>query len=170
MPLGKKCIEIGVVDMDFTVIGDLVRKGGVYDDIEGSTIDELYKTICQIVPLPEGLTKDALYSALIEREKILSTAVGNGIALPHARAPMLKSTDDQEICVVYLKNPINMGAPDERSVFVMFLLLTANPQMHLDILSRLVMLFRKGPFYKLLEERAGKDKLLEMIKSESTLN
>lgn len=150
--------------MDLSEIAKLIDKGGVYDGIEGNTSEDVYKAISQIVPVPEGITRDALYSALVEREKVLSTAVGNGIALPHARAPILKSIDDQEICVIYLKKPINMFAPDGCSVFVMFLLLTANPQVHLDILSRLVTLFRMPPFYKLLEEKAGKSALLEKIK------
>lgn len=150
-------------DMEAKGIAELISKGGVISGMEGSTTDEIYKAVCQVIPLPEGITKETLYTALVEREKVLSTAVGNGIALPHARAPILKSLDDQEICVVYLKNPINMGAPDEKSVFVMFFLLTANPQVHLDILSSLVSLFRKPAFYKLLEEGAGKERLIEMI-------
>lgn len=149
--------------MQTNVIADLIRKGGVFDGIEGNTPEEVYKAVCQIVPLPEGITRETLYSALVEREKVLSTAVGGGIALPHARAPLLKSVNEQEICVIYLKNPINMGAPDAKNVFVMFLLLTANPQAHLDVLSRLVTLFKKPSFYSLLEKRAGKDALVEDI-------
>lgn len=150
--------------MEAEVIADLIKKGGVYSGIEGSTPETVYKAMVQIVPLPAGLQRDALYDALMEREKILSTAVGRGIALPHARVPIIKDASDQEICVVYLKNPISMGSPDERNVFVMFMLLTANSQMHLDILGQLVTLFKRPSFYALLEKGASKDALIEEIK------
>lgn len=150
--------------MESSVIADLIMKGGVYSGIEGNTCEVVYKAMTGLVPLPEGLSKDTLYTALVEREKILSTAVGRGIALPHARVPIIKNISDQEICVAYLENPIRMGAPDERNVFVMFLLLTANSQMHLDILGQLVTLFKRPSFYSLLEKRADKNALIEEIK------
>jgi PTS system nitrogen regulatory IIA component len=110
------------------------------------------------------MNAESVYNALAAREHVLSTAVGNGIALPHARAPIMKSEDDQQICIVYLKNPIDMKAPDERRVFVMFVLLTFNSQSHLRILSSLVTLFRKPQFRKLLEKHAGEAELLNAIR------
>ena len=98
------------------------------------------------------------------REQILSTAVGNGIALPHARSPIMKAEEDQRICVVYLKEPMDMKAPDEKKVSVMFILLTSNPQTHLKVLSTLVGLFRKNSFRKLLDEHADEAQLLNAIK------
>lgn len=151
--------------MKSSTIANLIRKGGVLSGVEGSTPEEVYKAVCNAVPLPEGINRDALCSALVEREKVLSTAVGSGIALPHTRVPLLKSVDDQEICVIYLKEPISMGSPDARNVFVMFLLLTANPQVHLEVLSTLVKLFRKPSFYSLLEKQAGADELIEAIEN-----
>jgi nitrogen PTS system EIIA component len=145
-------------------IAQLIQKGGVYDNVEGETPEEVYKKISTVIPLPAGMTAEAVYDALSAREHVLSTAVGNGIALPHARAPIMKSEEDQQICIVYLKNPIDMKAPDERKVFVMFVLLTFNSQSHLRILSSLVTLFRKPQFRKLLEKHAGQEELLDAIR------
>lgn len=145
-------------------IARLIHKGGVYDNVEGETPEDVYRNISTMIPLPSDTTAESVYDALTARERVLSTAVGNGIALPHARAPIMKSEEEQQVCIVYLKNPIDMKAPDERRVFVMFVLLTFNSQSHLRILSSLVTLFRKSQFRKLLEKHAGEAELLNAIR------
>ena len=148
-------------DIDIT---KLIRQGGIYKDVEGSTPAEIYKNVTQKMDLPEGITAEFVTSALIAREEVLSTAVGNGIALPHARSPIMKTDEDQRICIVYLKNPIDMKAPDERMVHVMFILLTHNPQVHLEILSSLAGLFRSLQFRKALEDRADEATITNLIR------
>ena len=145
-------------------LGELIHRGGVYDNIEGNTPEEIYDKISRIMSLPDDVMPETVYKALCAREQVLSTAVGNGLALPHARAPIMKSEDEQRICVVYLKNPIDMKAPDDRKVSVMFVLLTFNSQSHLKILSCLVTLFRKPQFRRLLEKKAGEAELLAAVR------
>mgnify|MGYP002520675220 FL=1 len=145
-------------------IAGLIHKGGILKDIDGNTPEEIYQKVCTMIDLPDGMTAEHVYNALCAREEVLSTAVGNGIALPHARSPIMKSEEEQRICVVYLKHPIDMNAPDEREVYVMFILLTCNPQVHLKILSALAGLFRKPQFRKALESGAGEAELLNLIR------
>ena len=142
----------------------LIHRGGVFFDIEGATPQEVYKNISEKIEKPEGVTSDLIYNALCAREQVLSTAVGNGIALPHARASIIKSDENQKICVVYLKKPIDMQAPDERDVCVMFVLLTHNSQVHLRVLTELAGLFRNLRFRKALEAHAGEAELLSLIR------
>lgn len=145
-------------------ITQLIHRGGIFKNVEGNSPKEVYSKISKMIDLPDGMTSEQVYNALCAREEVLSTAVGNGIALPHARAPIMKNEKDQRICVVYLKNPIDMKAPDERSVFVMFILLTHNSQIHLKILSSLAGLFRSAQFRKALEEQADEAVLSSLIK------
>jgi len=149
---------------DIFDISPLIHRGGVFMDVEGSTPEEIYEKISKMLVLPDSIPSEQVYNALCAREKILSTAVGNGIALPHARSPIMKDEEDQRICVVYLKEPMDMHAPDDKKVHVMFILLTQNSQTHLKVLSTLVGLFRKSSFRKLLEEHAGEAQLLNAIK------
>ena len=146
-------------------LAELIHKGGVFKDVEGSSPEEIYKKITEMINLPAGLSAETVYNALCDREKIMSTAVGNGIALPHARIPLLKDEGDQRICVIYLKNPIDMNAPDERKVFVMFIILSANQHSHLQVLSDLVQLFQKKEFKKLLEQNSSEAELLNAIRN-----
>ena len=153
------------MDGDFEVdLAQLIHRGGVFKNVEGSTPQEIYSKVCKMIDLPEGLTSDDVYNALCAREVVLSTAVGNGIALPHARSPIMKNESEQRICVVYLKNPIDMKAPDEREVFVMFILLAHNSQIHLKVLSSLASLFRDPKFKKALELRSDEAVLASIIK------
>ena len=63
-----------------------------------------------------------------------------------------------------MKQPINMNAPDERFVHVMFVLLTQNPQDHLKVLSTLAGLFRDVSFRKALENNASEAELINLIR------
>jgi PTS system nitrogen regulatory IIA component len=117
-----------------------------------------------LIKFPESITSDAVFNALCAREKIMSTAVGNGIALPHASVPIIKEEEEQRVCVVYLKEPLDMNAPDEMKVHTMFVILTQNRQTHLQVLSRLVSLLRDTSFLKLLENQANGVDLIEKIK------
>ena len=145
-------------------LAQLIHRGGVFKNVEGNTPQEIYAKVCKMIDLPDGMTSETVYNALCAREEVLSTAVGNGIALPHARAPIMRNESEQRICVVYLKNPIDMKAPDEREVFVMFILLAHNSQIHLKVLSSLAALFRDSNFKKALEARADEATLSSIIK------
>ncbi len=146
-------------------LADLIRKGGVFKDVEGSSPEEIYKKITDKIDFGSEISSELVYKSLCDREKIMSTAVGNGIALPHARIPVIKDEKAQKICIVYLKNPIDMNAPDDRKVFVMFVILTANQQTHLKVLSALVQIFNDNDFKKLLEQHASETELLNSIKN-----
>lgn len=145
-------------------IAELIHRGGIFNDVEGDTPQEIYEKFSKMISLPEGMTSEQVYSALCAREAVLSTAVGNGIALPHARAPIMKEEAAQRICVLYLKKPINMSAPDDREVHVMFVLLTHNSQIHLKVLSVLAGLFRSVRFRRALENKAGEEELSALIR------
>ncbi len=145
-------------------IGDLLIRGGTFDDLQGNTPVEIYKDLCSKMPLPENVDRENVYAGLCSRELIMSTAVGRGIALPHCRGTILKNNDDQQITVCYLKNPIDMNAPDGRKVSVMFVLLTSNSQTHLEVLSRLVQLFKEEKFRELLNRHASAEELAEVAK------
>ncbi len=142
---------------------EMIHRGGIFKDVEGSTPQEVFANVCKMMSFPDGMTSEQVYNALCAREEVLSTAVGNGIALPHARAPIVKDENEQRICVVYLKNPIDMSAPDERSVYVMFILLTQNSQTHIKVLSELAALFSNVNFRRVLETRADEPELFNII-------
>ncbi len=144
-------------------IAAMIHRGGVFE-LDGNNAQDVYKKISTMVRLPEGVQPAALYKALCEREQVLTTAVGNGIALPHTRTPILTNTDSETICVVYLKNPIDMKALDGKPVSVMFILLAAKAQTHLGVLPRLAGLFNNPRFKLALERKTGEERLAALIR------
>lgn len=140
-------------------VGDLILRGGVINSIDANTPFEVYEQIKTKIKLPKSVTPDILQEGLSARERVLSTAVGRGIALPHCRDILLSGGDEQQITVVYLKEPIDMNAPDGRKVDTMFVLLTSNSQSHLQVLSRLAGLIKDDSFVELLRSRASAEEL-----------
>jgi PTS system nitrogen regulatory IIA component len=142
-------------------IGDLILRGGVIGNVDADTPFEVYEQIKTKIKLPKSVTPAQLLEGLSAREKVLSTAVGRGIALPHCRDILLTGSDEQQITVVYLKEPIDMNAPDGRKVDTMFVLLTSNSQSHLQVLSRLAGLIKDDSFVELLRSRASAEELAD---------
>ena len=142
-------------------IGDLILRGGVIGNVDADTPFEVYEQIKTKIKLPKSVTPDILQEGLSARERVLSTAVGRGIALPHCRDILLTGSDEQQITVVYLKEPIDMNAPDGRKVDTMFVLLTSNSQSHLQVLSRLAGLIKDDSFVELLRSRASAEELAD---------
>lgn len=145
-------------------IAELIQKGDILFDVKGTSPKDVFKNVIDKIEYPKGLTPENLYTELCQREDLMSTAVGNGISLPHSRYPILKNSEDQRIIVCYLKNNLQMNAPDGRLVDTMFVLLTSSPQFHLKVLSQLAFLFQNKEFRNTLEKKPNKAELLEAVK------
>ncbi len=141
-----------------------IRKGGVHFNIKGSRTEEIYRNMVAQTELPEGISRDTFLTELCQREELMSTAVGNGIALPHPRSPILKDPGEQRIVVYYLDKPAMLNPPDSRPIYVLFMLLTANTQTHLKILSQLAFLFQKPDFRAILEKKPAMEELLAAVR------
>lgn len=151
------------MDMDVN-LSELIHRGGVYFNVKGKTPQEIYKTISKAIVLPPELSSETLYNELCQREELMSTAVGNGIALPHPRYPLLKKLEEQRIIVCFLDNPLIMNAPDSKPVYVMLILLTSSSQVHLKVLSQLAFLFQKKEFRSILEKKPSESELITAVK------
>ena len=88
-----------------------------------------------------GIAQREIYDALMERERLGSTGVGNGIAIPHAKLPGL---DRLWGLFARLETPIDFDSIDEQPVDLMFLLLapTGAGADHLKALARVSRLLR----------------------------
>lgn len=83
-----------------------------------------------------GLSRALVTDSLFSRERLGSTGLGHGVAIPHGRIKGLKSP---MAAVFQLANPISFDAPDEQSVSLLIFLLVpeAATQKHLEILSEI---------------------------------
>lgn len=145
-------------------ICSLIERGGIYTGIPGNTAEEIYENLFKIVPLPECCKRINVAEELIARERILSTAVGNGVAIPHPRRPLMKTEKDQRIIVCYPENPVGMRAPDRKAVYAMFIILAESSKLHLEALSSLAKALKSSEFRSVLETRPNQYDLLVLLK------
>lgn len=145
-------------------IYELIKKGGIFYDVPGKNIEECLKNICTKLNLPENLSKDLFLSELLKREEMLSTAVGNGIAIPHTRPLLLKESDSQRIFVCFPKEFLDMDAPDGRKVSALFILLTSNSEDHLLVLKQFARMIQNVEVRRAIEQQSPEEEFLECIK------
>jgi nitrogen PTS system EIIA component len=147
-----------------------IKEGGVYYRIEGDTKSAVLRSIVDTIRLPEGVDKSYLYSLLMAREGLGSTAIGDGIAIPHARSPIVHPVEHPMVSLCFLEKPVEYGALDGKPVYALFVLVSPTVRTHLHLLSRLSYCLREVEFQAMLQRRGLRDELSEAIrKIESSL-
>lgn len=109
-----------------------------------------------------GLNRALITDSLFARERLGSTGLGHGVAIPHGRIKGLK----QPMAAVFqLLNPIGFDAPDEKPVNLMIFLLVpeAATQKHLEILSEIAELLSDAPLRDRLQTAPEGDVLHQLI-------
>lgn len=140
-----------------------VQNGGVLYDVTGPDKPAILRSVVEHLPLPAGMDRDYFYQLFMAREALSSTGVGNGIALPHARNPVVLHLTRPAVVVSFLKQPVDFGALDGKPVFVLFTLLSPTTRAHLQILSRLSFALRDPQFLIALERKAPREELLDRL-------
>jgi PTS system nitrogen regulatory IIA component len=128
-----------------------MKRGGVLYDIKGDDVETALKSAVENMPLLSKTSKKELYQLLLERERLTSTGIGKGVAIPHPRDPLSDAFKSPIISTCFLEKPIDFGAVDDRPVFVMFILLSQSIKIHLHLLSRFSFCVRDNSFVEFLK-------------------
>jgi PTS system nitrogen regulatory IIA component len=122
------------------LITPLLNPANVLADVEASSKKRLFEQAGQLFQASHGVTANEVFESLFSREKLGSTALGYGIAIPHGRIKHLKETAS---AFIRLKSPIEFDAPDRQPVDLVFFLLApaAATEVHLQILGELAAMF-----------------------------
>ncbi len=142
---------------------DALEAGGVFYRIEGNTREEVLTNVVSHIRLPEEVDRDYLAQVLISREQLASTAIGDGIAIPHPRSPGLLNIAGSKMSLCFLEKPVDYFAMDGRPVNVLLLIIAQNLRAHLHLLSRLGFVLRDRKFRKTLEEAEGREKIFAAL-------
>lgn len=142
----------------------MIREGGVYYNISGSKPEEVFTDVVSQLVLPPGIDRNALLDGLCQREKLMTTSIGYGIAIPHPRTPLISEANNERIFVCFLDKPANFGAMDGKLVYVLFVILASGAQSHLKVLSRLSWLFQQEAFREVLKKKPNTGELISAIK------
>ena len=120
----------------------LLRAGGIYPDIAGESRLDVLRDLVDRLPLDREEDRRALVASLEARERLCSTAVGGGIAVPHARSTGASAPPDPLVALGLLREPIEFGAADGKKVHALFLVIAPNASVHLAAMSQLGRMLR----------------------------
>jgi PTS system nitrogen regulatory IIA component len=153
--------EPGEEEVALPSLVEALTSGGVVYRVDGRTRDEVLLAAVQATRLPEGVSTDFVFEVLRAREQLASTAVGEGIAIPHPRHPLVLHVPEPRITLCFLEEPVDFGAVDGQPVFALFLLLSPSVRAHLHLLGRLAFALRQPGFARAVRKQAGRSVLLK---------
>ena len=149
---------------------DTVKTGGIVYRLGGADKPTVLRNVVDVMHLPEEVDREFLYQVLLARENLGSTGVGDGIAIPHVRNPIVLHITKPTITLCFLEHPINFGAIDGEPVDTLFTLISPTVRAHLHLLSRLGFVLQNPAFKEALKKQLLRDKVLEeLARAESIL-
>jgi len=122
-------------------LGELLAKDGVFLALKAQDKKQVLQTLSDYASKATGMSSHDIYSSLLQRERLGSTGLGSGIAIPHVKVPGLTKIT----CLfARLTNPVPFDSHDEQPVDLVFFLLAPEHAGgdHLKALARISRLVR----------------------------
>src|SRR5438105_15912492 len=121
-------------------IAQLLPEANIVLDMEATSKKRLFEQIGQLFEDHAQIARNVVFESLFAREKLGSTGLGQGIAIPHGR---IKGIPEAIGAFVRTKTPIPFDSPDGRGVSLIFVLLVPEQatDRHLQLLSELAQMF-----------------------------
>jgi PTS system nitrogen regulatory IIA component len=110
--------------------------------------------------LPDEVDREFLLRVLLAREALQSTAIGDGIAIPHVRNPIVLHVPRPMVTLCFLEHPVDFGALDGTPVHVLFTLISPTVRAHLRLLSRLSFALHDPAFKAAVVREAPREEIL----------
>jgi PTS system nitrogen regulatory IIA component len=117
-----------------------------------------------LLALPPELDPDFILQVLLAREAMGTTAVGDGIAIPHVRNPILVQMPSPKISLCFLAHPVDFGALDGKPVHILFTILSPTIKMHLHLLSKLAFCLRGQRLRQVLSQQCNSDSIIATVR------
>ena len=125
-------------DVALPTLSQALEAGGVHCGVPGEDKLSVLRAVVGLLKLPLQMDPEFLLQVLLAREALGTTAIGDGIAIPHVRNPiLLQNKPAPAISLCFLAHPIDFGALDGQPVRILFMLTSPTVKVHLHLLSRL---------------------------------
>ena len=123
-----------------SLVGKLLSPSHVLVDLQASSKKRLFEQAGLLFENQDGIGRSGVFDSLFAREKLGSTGLGQGVAIPHGR---IKGLKDALGAFFRVAQPVPFEAPDGAPVTLVFVLLVPEKatEKHLQILSELAQLF-----------------------------
>lgn len=148
-------------------IADLLSPARIDLDCQTTSKKRLMEHIASMLTRETDTDEGSVFRVLIERERLGSTGVGQGVALPHGR---LADIDDAILALAVLDEPLDYQSPDQQDVQIVVGLLVpehAN-DFHLQILARLAELLNQSELRERLLHARDKEDIFSALKEAET--
>lgn len=145
-----------------TLLSAMIR-GGVHAGLGGNTVEDVLKQVVTRVPMISEAEQRSLLEKLIERERLTSTGIGKGVAIPHPRNPLPGDGRDAMIVSCFLDNKIDFKSIDHKPVGVLFLMVCPTVKTHLFLLSHLSFCLRDDSFIALLNSQPPANEFFKAV-------
>jgi nitrogen PTS system EIIA component len=118
-------------------LAEALQVGGIHYGLKSADKDAALRALVAVLPLPEGADRELLLRLFQAREASASTGIGDGLALPHVRNPIVLQVDRPSVTLCCLEQPVDFGALDGQPVRALFSLICPTTRSHLQMLARL---------------------------------
>jgi PTS system nitrogen regulatory IIA component len=145
-------------------LSDALRAGGVHYRVGGTDKASVLHSVVDMMKLPEEVDRDFLYQVLLARESLGSTGIGEGIAIPHVRNPIVLHLSQPTVTLCFLERPVDFSAIDGQPVTTLFTLISPTVRAHLHLLSRLGFALRDANFKNAVLHQAAREEILETLR------
>lgn len=145
-------------------INEIIDPDGVIANLKPSSKKQLLQELAEAGALRTGIESHAIFECLLEREKLGSTGVGNGVAIPHAKLPGM----DRMVGVfAHLNKPVAFEAVDDQPVDIVFMLLApvGSGADHLKALSRVARILRNQSTLSSIRTATDPDAVYSLLTS-----
>lgn len=145
-------------------ISALLSPDRIFIDADISSKKRLLEFIANAVATQFNLPQSALFNNLLDRERLGSTGLGKGFAIPHAR---LVNLDTTIACFIRLDQPVNFEAPDNQPVDLVFAIIIPEnaTDEHLKILSSLAKIFSQSEICEAIRNAGSGEEVARIIDS-----
>jgi PTS system nitrogen regulatory IIA component len=148
---------------DVPSLADALRAGGIHYRVAGGELSEVLRNIIALLPLDDDADRDLLLHFLLARDALGVAAIGDGIAIPHVRTPIVLSATGSTAALAFLVEPLPIPSPDEKPVDTLFFLICPTVHAHLAMLAKLAFCLRAPAVRDALRRRAGADEILGVV-------
>jgi PTS system nitrogen regulatory IIA component len=145
------------------LISDLLSPERIRCDVQSSSKKRLLEVISEELARDSSeFSKREIFESLIARERLGSTGLGNGVAIPHGR---VKGSQHVQASFIRLKKPVPFDAVDGQPVDLLFCLAVPEDcgEDHLKLLAQVAELFSDPEILQQLREAESPARLLQLI-------
>ena len=149
-------------------ITDILNEKVIVTKLPGTTKAEILNAMIELAATSDRvIDKEKMRIAILEREKIMSTGVGSGFAIPHGKTDAVQ---DIVAAFAITDQPIDYQSLDDQPVRIVFLLVGKDNSVgpHIKLLSRISRLMNKEEFRKKLINAESPSEILQIFKQEES--